>query len=163
VASTLAVIAYPGQDTAAEAAAALQQMQKEFLIDVQDVAWMTKSQDGKLKLHQASSQTGAGAAGGALWGFLFGLLFFVPLFGMAVGAATGAIAGHFANYGIDHEWLNEVSAAIPPGGSALFVMARDANQERVLPEMAKFGGTVLKTNLTDEQQQALEHALQPAG
>jgi uncharacterized membrane protein len=28
--------------------------------------------------------------------------------------------------------------------------------------MAKFGGTVLKTNLTSEQQQALESALQPS-
>ena len=38
-------------------------------------------------------------------------------------------------------------------------MARNANAERVLPEMAKFGGTVIKTNLTAEQQQALEEAL----
>ena len=81
---------------------------------------------------------------------------------MAVGAATGALAGHFAHYGIDHKWINEVASAIAPGGSALFVMARDANQERVLPEMAKFGGTVLKTNLTNEQQQALENALAPS-
>ena len=41
-------------------------------------------------------------------------------------------------------------------------MARDANQERVLPEMAKFGGTVIRTNLTSEQQQALEEALAPS-
>ncbi|MDF3040054.1 MAG: hypothetical protein K0Q71_2760 [Thermomicrobiales bacterium] len=106
--------------------------------------------------------TGAGAAGGALWGFLLGLLFLVPLFGMAVGAATGAVAGHFAHYGIDHQWINEVANAIPPGGSALFIMARDADQERVLPEMAHFGGVVLKTNLTTEQQQALQSALQPS-
>jgi uncharacterized membrane protein len=162
VASTLAVIAYPDKNTAAEAAAALKQMQDEFLIDLQDVAWVTKAQNGKLKLHEGTSLTGAGAAGGALWGFLFGLLFFVPLLGIAVGAATGALAGHLSEYGLDHEWINEVAAAIPPGGSALFVMARDANQERVLPEMAKFGGTVLKTNLTTEQQQALEAALTPA-
>jgi uncharacterized membrane protein len=33
----------------------------------------------------------------------------------------------------------------------------------VLPEMATFGGTVIRTNLTAEQQQALENALsQPA-
>ncbi len=159
MASTLAVIAYPDQSTAGEAAAALQRMQKEFLIDVEDVAWVTKKPDGKMKLHQASSETGVGAAGGAFWGFVFGLLFFVPLFGAAVGAATGALAGHFAHYGIDHKWINEVASAIPPGGSALFVMARNTNQERVLPEMAKFGGTVLKTNLTTEQQQALEDAL----
>jgi uncharacterized membrane protein len=162
VASTLAVIAYPDQNTAAEAAAALKQMQDEFLIDLQDVAWVTKSQDGKLKLHEGTSLTGAGAASGALWGLLVGLLFFVPLLGMAVGAATGALAGHLSDYGIDHKWINEVASSIPPGGSALFVMARDTNQERVLPEMAKFGGTVLKTNLTSEQQQALENALGPS-
>ena len=159
MASTLAVIAYPDQGTAAEAASALQEMQREFLIDLQDVAWVTKSKDGKLKLHEGTSLTGAGAATGALWGFLFGLLFLVPVFGIAVGAVTGAVAGHFANYGLDHQWINEVASAIPPGGSALFIMARDANQERVLPEMANFGGTVLKTNLTTEQQQALENAL----
>jgi uncharacterized membrane protein len=41
--STLAVIAYPDQNTAGEAAAALQRMQKEFLIELEDVAWVTKS------------------------------------------------------------------------------------------------------------------------
>src|ERR671913_1949859 len=97
--STLAVIAYPEQGTAAEAAAALRRMQKELLIELEDIAWVTKTQDGKLKLHQGTSLTGVGAAGGAMWGFLFGLLFLVPLAGMAVGAATGALAGHLADYG----------------------------------------------------------------
>ena len=55
MASTLAVIAYPDQSTAAEAAAALQRMQKDLLIDVEDVAWVTKNPDGKLKLHQATT------------------------------------------------------------------------------------------------------------
>ena len=157
--STLAVIAYPDQGTAAEAAAALQRMQKEFLIDLEDVAWVTKSQDGKMKLHQGTSLTGAGASGGAMWGFLFGLLFLVPIAGMAVGAASGALAGKLSDYGIDDKWIKEVASAITPGGSGLFVMARNTNQERVLPEMAKFGGTVIRTNLTTEQQQALEDAL----
>src|SRR5215217_5537137 len=161
--STLAVIAYPEQGTAAEAAAALQRMQKELLIELEDVAWVTKSQDGKMKLHQGLGLTGAGAAGGALWGFIFGLLFLVPIAGMALGAATGALAGHLSDYGIDDKWIKEVASAITPGGSGLFVMARGANQERVLPEMAKCGGTVIRTNLTTEQQQALEEALsQPA-
>jgi len=157
--STLAVIAYPQENTAGEAAAKLAQMQKEFLITLEDVAWVTKKPDGKLKLHQGTSLAGVGAAGGALWGFIFGLLFLVPLAGMAIGAATGAIAGKLSDFGIDDAWIKEVAAAIPPGGSGLFVMARNANAERVLPEMAKFGGTVIKTNLTTEQQQALEDAL----
>ena len=81
--SALAVIAYPDQSTAGEAAAALQRMQKELLIELEDVAWVTKSQDGKMKLHQGANLTGVGASSGATWGFIFGLLFFVPLFGMA--------------------------------------------------------------------------------
>jgi uncharacterized membrane protein len=157
--STLAVIAYPQENTAGEAAAALGRMQQEFLIKLEDVAWVTKKQDGKMKLHQGTSLTGAGAAGGAMWGFIFGLLFFVPFVGLAVGAASGALAGKLSDFGIDDKWIKEVASAIPAGGSGLFVMARDANAERVLPEMAKFGGTVIRTNLTTEQEQALGEAI----
>jgi uncharacterized membrane protein len=160
--STLAVIAYPQQDTAAMAAAKLRDLQKEFLIQLEDVAWVTKNPEGKMKLHQGTSLTGTAAAGGAFWGFLFGLIFLVPIFGMAVGAATGALAGKLSDYGIDDKWIKDVAAGIPNGGSALFVMARNTNAERVLPEMAKFGGNVIRTNLTEEQEQSLEQALAPA-
>jgi uncharacterized membrane protein len=157
--STLAVIAYPQQDTAAQAAASLAKMQKEYLIELEDIAWVTKKPDGKLKLHQGTSLTGIAASGGAMWGFIFGLLFLAPLAGMAIGAAAGGVVGHFSDLGIDNKWIKEVSSAIPAGGSALFVLARNSQNERVLPEMAKFGGTVLKTSLSDEQQAALEEAL----
>jgi uncharacterized membrane protein len=90
------------------------------------------------------------------------LIFLVPFFGMAVGAAIGALAGKLSDFGIDDRWIKEVAAGIPNGGSALFVMARNANAERVVPEMAKFGGTVLKTNLSLEQEQALSEALSAA-
>ena len=157
--STLAVITYPQENTAAEAAAALAGMQKSYLIQLDDVAWVTKKPDGKLKLHQGTSLTGAAAAGGAFWGFLFGLIFLVPLFGMAVGAATGALAAKLSDFGIDDKWIKEVAEAIPAGGSGLFVMARNTNAEKVLPEMAKFGGTVIKTNLSAEQEKQLADAL----
>ena len=109
--STLAVIAYPQENTAGEAAATLARMQKEYLIQLEDVAWVTKKPDGKMKLHQGTSLTGVGAAGGAMWGFLFGLLFLVPLAGMAIGAATGALAGKLSDYGIDDKWIKEVAPA----------------------------------------------------
>ena len=160
--STLAVIAYPEGGTGAQAAAKLAQLQKEYLIELEDVAWVTKNPEGKMKLHQATSLTGVAASGGALWGFVFGLLFLAPLAGMVIGAASGAIAGHFSDIGIDDKWIKEVAASIPAGGSALFVLARNSQNERVLPEMAKFGGTVLKTSLSDEQQAALEEALSSA-
>jgi len=157
--STLAVIAYPQQDTAAQAAATLSRMQKEYLIELEDIAWVTKSAEGKLKLHQATSLTGVAASGGAMWGFIFGLLFLAPVAGMAIGAAGGALVGHFSDMGIDDKWIKEVAGSIPANGSALFVLARNSQNERVLPEMAKFGGKVIKTSLTEEQQRTLEDAL----
>ena len=156
---TLAVIAYPNENTAGDAAVALVGMQKEYLIQIEDIAWVTKKPDGKMKLHQGTSLTGAGAAGGAMWGFIFGLLFFVPFAGMAIGAATGALAGKLSDYGIDDDWIKQVAAGIPAGGSALFVKAHDTKADRVLPEMAKFGGTVIRTNLSQEQEAALTEAI----
>jgi hypothetical protein len=70
--STLAVISYPQENTAGEAAAKLAQMQKEYLITLEDIAWVTKKPDGRMKLHQGTGPTGVGAGSGAFWGFLFG-------------------------------------------------------------------------------------------
>jgi len=160
--STLAVIAYKDQGTAATAAAKLGQLQSELLIKLEDVAWVTKDSDGKMKLHQGTSLTGVGAAGGAMWGFLFGLLFFVPFLGLAVGAASGALAGKLSDFGIDDKWIKDVSDGIPNGGSGLFVLAHDTLAERVIPEMAKFGGDVISTNLSTEQESALREAISGA-
>jgi len=157
--STLAVIAYPEQGTAGQAAATLSRLQKEYLIELEDIAWVTKDAGGKMKLHQATSLTGVAASGGAMWGFIFGLLFLAPVAGLAIGAASGALVGHFSDIGINDKWIKEVAGSIPANGSALFVLARNSQNERVLPEMAKLGGKVIKTSLTEEQQGALSDAL----
>ena len=163
--STLALIAYPDQGTAGEAVAALKRMHSEYLIELEDVAWVTKAQDGKMKLHQGTSLTGVGAAGGAaagtMWDFLFGLLFLVPILGMAIGATSGTLAGKLSDYGIDDTWISQAAGAIPLGGSALLVMARNSNAARAVPEMAKFDGRMFRIHLTSRQQQALDNAVRP--
>ena len=80
--SILAIISYPDQGSAGEAVAALKRRQKEFLIELEDVAWVTRSQDGRMKLRQGTSLTGAGSASSTFWGFLFGLFFLVANRGM---------------------------------------------------------------------------------
>ena len=44
--------------------AALAKMQKEYLIDMEDVVVVTKDDKDKVKLHQAVNLTAAGAVGG---------------------------------------------------------------------------------------------------
>jgi uncharacterized membrane protein len=49
---------------------------------------------------------------------------------------------------------------IEPGSSALFVLVRRATPDKVLPELRPFGGTVLRTSLSHEQEEHLRRALQ---
>ena len=62
--STLIAIAYPDADTAERVRAELVQATKEHLVQLQDAVVVVHQPDGKIKLHQAVSTTGAGAAGG---------------------------------------------------------------------------------------------------
>jgi uncharacterized membrane protein len=159
----LVAIVYPDEFKAAEVRSALLRLQKEYLLDVDDSVYVTKDPNGKLHLHQDHELTAIGAAGGAFWGLLFGLLFFVPLAGLAVGAGLGALVGHFSNYGIDSGFVKSLTESLTPGSSALFVLVRNVNQERVIPEIAKYGGTVLRTSLTSDAEQQLQAALSAGG
>jgi uncharacterized membrane protein len=157
--SNLVVITYPDEYRAAEVLAALNRMSSQYLIDMDDACYVTKGQDGKLKLHQTKSMTGAGAAWGGLWGLLIGLLFFVPIAGLAIGAAAGALGGKLANFGIDENFAKRLVANMPPGSSALFVVVRRVTPDKVVPELAKFGGTVLQTSFPKDTETKLQQAL----
>jgi uncharacterized membrane protein len=120
--------------------------------------------DGKIKLHQAMSPSGAGAAGGALWGGLIGLLFLAPLFGMAIGAASGALAGKFTDVGVNDDFMKKLGASIPEGGAALIVLGRSDAPDKVLDRIGSYGGEVLQTSLGAEEEERLRSALgTPAG
>src|SRR6185437_4112047 len=108
IVAELIVLGFKDPDRADQVVPDIQAMQSEGLIDVADWARVIRRPDGKLDVRQATSTTGAGAAGGALWGMLFGLLFLMPLAGMAVGAATGALLGKLTDYGIDDKFIKEL-------------------------------------------------------
>ena len=101
--STLVAIAYPDKDTAEQVRQELIRATKENLVRLEDAVVVEHGPDGKIKLSQAMSTTGAGAAGGALWGGLIGLLFLAPLLGMAVGAASGALGGKMTDVGVERQ------------------------------------------------------------
>jgi uncharacterized membrane protein len=157
--SELVAISYPEENLAEKALNSLQQLQKEYLVDLADACYVTKDASGKVQLHQAVNLTATGAATGALWGALFGLIFLMPLVGMLIGAGAGALSGKLSDYGINDNFIRELSAKLTPGSSALFVLVRKATPDRVLPELGQFGGTVLHTSLSTEQEAKLRAAL----
>ena len=157
--SDLVAIAYPGATTAGEARNALYEMAKEHLVELEDAVVVVKDPAGQVQLHQAVNLTAAGAASGALWGSLVGLLFLNPLLGAAVGAGSGAMGGYFTDIGVDDDFAKQVGASLPVGGSALLVLFRKVTADKVVPRLAHFGGTVLQTSFSDEQEAKLRAAL----
>ena len=131
---------------------------KEHSLTLDDAVIVEHRKNGKLKLHQPSL-AGVGAASGALWGGLIGLIVLVPLFGMAIGAATGAAAGAMQDYGTDDDFMKELGSKLPEGGAAVFVLVREATRDKVVPEVAKYGGEVIQSSLSDEQEAQLQEAL----
>jgi len=158
--SDLVAIAYEDLPTAQQVASNLGEAVKGHLIEVDDVVVVERRDDGKVKLHQPSL-AGVGAAGGALWGGLIGLLFFVPLFGMAVGAAAGAAGGAMSDSGVDDDFMKRLGGELEPGKAALIVLVRKMSADKVLPEI-KVPGTVIQTSLSDEDESALQEALDSA-
>jgi uncharacterized membrane protein len=99
--------------------------------------------------------TGVGALGGAFWGLLFGLLFFVPILGLAIGAAMGGLMGHFARYGIDEGFIDQVRAQVTEGTSALFLLESGAVVDKVAEAVKGQQFEIIQTNLSKEQEEQL--------
>jgi uncharacterized membrane protein len=157
--STLVAIAYPDVETAERVRQELIQATKEHLVELEDAVVVEHGPDGKIKLHQAMSPAGTGAAGGAVWGGLIGLIFLAPLVGMAVGAASGAAAGKFTDVGVDDNFMKDLGAKLPAGSAALIVLGRSDAGGKVIERVKSYGGEVIQSSLSDEAEAHLRSAL----
>jgi uncharacterized membrane protein len=158
--ATLSALKFGTPDGAQQALQTLESLQKQQLIQIIDAAIVSWPEGKKKpKTQQLHSLGGLGALNGAFWGMLFGLLFFIPFLGMAIGAAMGALSGHFADYGIDDNFIKSVREQVTPGTSALFLLTQGAVVDRVTDAMKagpKF--EVISTNLSKEQEEQLKAA-----
>jgi uncharacterized membrane protein len=133
---------------------------KQELLQLEDAAYAYRDDRGKVRIHQAISLTGAGAASGALWGTLIGLLFLMPVAGLAIGAGTGALAGKLADVGINDDTIKQIGSQLEQGRAAVFLLARSATVDRVIDAIKPFNPTIIQTNLTKDREEELVKALQ---
>jgi uncharacterized membrane protein len=157
--SNLIAVAYPDPETAEGVRSELVEATKEHLLTLDDAVVVVHEPDGKVKLRQAMSPTATGAAGGAVWGGLIGLLFLAPVVGMAVGAASGALGGKMADVGINDDFMKTLGEKLTPGSAALIVLSQSNAPDKVLERVAKYGGEVIQTSLSNDQEEHLRSAL----
>ncbi len=155
----LIAIGYPDQATAMAASDEAHRLAKDLIIQPDAIAVIERDQDGSYHVHTNHHMVGGGAVWGMFWGFLFGLLFFIPVFGMAVGAGMGALMGKLGKTSIDKQFQDQVRDMLKPGTSALFLMLEKVTPDKAVEAMSKYGGTVLKTSLSKQDEQELQEAL----
>ncbi len=157
--SDLIVIGFKDEFKADEVLIDLRRLELEYLIDLEDAAVVVRNQQGKVKIKQTQELIASGVLSGGFWGLLFGFLFFNPLLGWALGATVGAISGALTDIGIDDNFIREIGEAIEPGTSALFILVRKSTPDKVLEDLSKFEGKVIRTSLSKHDEAELQATL----
>jgi len=120
--------------------------------------------------------TGEGAAWGGLFGALLGALIAAPFTGGASAAAVlaagtigggtlGATAGAIdadswkEDFGISEDFVQRVGTMVQPGDSAIFALLRAIDPDLVASQFKGYGGTILRTTLSADQQAKVEATL----
>jgi uncharacterized membrane protein len=159
---------------ASEVLNTLQDMNDSWVVDLNDAVAVYRDYKGKLRVDQSYQlTTGEGAAWGGLFGGLIGALLAAPftggasvaavmaagsLSGVALGATAGAIdAGTWKeDFGISEDFVNSVGTMVQPGDSAIFALLRSTDPELVAAQFKGYGGTILRTTLSQDQRAKLE-------
>jgi uncharacterized membrane protein len=159
--ATLVAIGYPDQGTAEQARGTVAGLEADLVIQAEQVAAISRDLEGKYHVHttHGGASAGGGAMWGGFWGMLFGLLFFIPFAGLAIGAGMGALFGHFGEKGIDKAFQQQVRDYLKPGTSALFMVIDQVTPDKAVAALSQYGGTVIRTSLSDEDTKRLEEAL----
>ncbi len=151
------VVKYPKKETADEALQAVLGLAKEKVVKLRDAVAITKTDKGKIKLHQTKDDpTSKGLLKGGGIGVIFALLF-GPAGWIVAGAALG---GAFATFdrGIKDKLLKELGEKMTPEESALAVLVEDADWEKALGRMADLNlqGQVIVQELLAEHLATIE-------
>lgn len=155
-------------------------MNEDWVVDLHDAVAVYRDFNGKLRVDQSYQMTtGQGAAWGGLWGLLIGATLAIPFTGGAsAAAAAGAIAAGAAGgtalgaglgavdaeswkdeFGIPEDFVQQVSVLIQPGDSAIYAILRVGNPDIVADQFRGYGGTILRTTLSRDQQAKVEKVL----
>jgi len=74
----------------------------------------------------------------------------------------GALGGHFADYGIDDDFIKRTREQVTEGTSALFLMTSGAVLDKVAEEFKGVDFEIIATNLSKEQEEKLQAAFSDA-
>ena len=157
------VVKYPKKATGEAALEVVKGLAKEKIVKLKDAVAITKTEKGKIKLHQTKDDP---ASKGFLKGGVIGIIFAV-LFGGAAWIAVGALMGttfSLFDRGIKNKLLKELGENMTTDKSALAVLVEEADWAAVKERMAtyNFQGEIVVSEMVEEQLAEAEKLAQDA-
>jgi len=178
--SELIVVGFPGTHRASEVLSQLQDLQENWVLELDDAVAAYRTDDGRLRIDQSvNPTTKEGGAMGGYVGAMLGALLAAPFTGGAsaaaaaaaigvsaagagvVGAAAGAddAASFKESYGISDDFVKQVGGLIQPGNSAVFAEIRAADPKSIAERFRGYGGTILRTTLPPDKAAKLQDTI----
>lgn len=151
------VVKYPQKETAEAALAAVVGLAKEKVVKLKDAVAITKTEKGKVKLHQTKDDpAGKGFLKGGLIGVLFAILF-GPAGWIVAGAALGTAFSLF-DRGVKNKLLKELGDDMSTEESALAVLIEEADWGTLRDRMAAndFKGEVVVSEIVEDHLDEVE-------
>lgn len=82
---------------------------------------------------------------------------------MAVGAGLGARLGKVAKTGVDQAFQEQVRELLMPGTPRSSRILEQATSDKAVEALSRYGGTVLTSSLSHEDEERLQEALHGDG
>jgi uncharacterized membrane protein len=159
--SNLFVIAYPGTDGARHVIDLARRLEAGHLVRLLDAVYATRDSGGALSIVYPENRTDTLAARDTYWSNILGqLLDDQPAH--FVGAVDSLVGKLAYDSDIDPIFVRDMVRHLAPGGSFAFLLTSDGVPDKVIPEIGKFGGTVLHTSLKGELEARLQRELDAA-
>jgi uncharacterized membrane protein len=159
MASNVVVLGFKSQFGAEAMLDDLSKWQEEGLIELEDAVLASRGPGTKIEIEQTHKKSRKPIAKGGGAGLLAGLLLGGPILGLAAGVVAGSISRGMKDYGLDDDFVKEVSEWVRPNTSALFLLVKQANAEEVLERLRPTEAIVLNTTLAPEAEARLRRAL----
>jgi uncharacterized membrane protein len=158
--SNVIALIFDGATTAENMLTLFEDLQERNVVALEDAALASRGVSDQVEIKQTQSVTGKYTLRGTGIGLVAGLLLGGPIGGLAAGAAIGAISGSLKDIGIDDLFINDVSSALGPNSSALFLMGKANDPDEFHKALAPFRARVISTTLSDEQVKQLRATLE---
>lgn len=161
--SNIVVITFDNEEEAGKVREALKKTEHQGNLSLDDSAIIVKDADGHVHVkNELDRGVKVGATVGGFLGLFVALLtapIGVPLLALTVGIFGGAGVGALTDMGVQKSFVKDVSKALKPSTSALFIIVRDGNPNAAIAALKPYKGEVYHTSYDPEAEESLRHVL----